>query len=518
MPETIRPESVWVDRFRRLLMTLRAPWYFATRQSYRQALVKGMLRGEVLVRSGVRRVTAPTREDETLRLVVRRGAPKVNLVVPTIAFDLRRTPKSHQACALIGALADLGLDFRVIAVEESSFPHEARVRAWLDGQGVMAASNQARVEILDGTGPFVPVGADDVFVVVGDRGHAVLLQERLAGRAAVNDAIYLVGPAASPAAGPGAQGLALAPDASRSDARAALAAIVEGASCQARQEFAHRSRLGLGYEVLKPLAADHAPGRTCLFVHFDPDGRIDPHVLRYLSALRGCGLDIVLISSGRLGREAFAAAEPLTVAAINRQNKGLDFSAWALALELYPQLLQSQSLLIANDSVYGPVGDLAALFQRMDSQPLDVWGALESRDIDRHFQSWFVNFGRAALQSETFRTFWSGVLPLDDKRAVIHQYEVPLWRTFEAAGLRVGAAVNCDTRRAHDNPALDGWRALLRMGLPFVKVQLLRDNPSQSTSLDGWARELRQYGYPAELVVDHLYRVRGPEAAAFKDG
>ena len=52
------PESVWTDRLRRLLMTLRAPWYFATRQSYRQALVKGMLRGEVLVRSGVRRVMA----------------------------------------------------------------------------------------------------------------------------------------------------------------------------------------------------------------------------------------------------------------------------------------------------------------------------------------------------------------------------------------------------------------------------------------------------------------------------
>lgn len=488
-------ESVWADRLRRLALMARAPWYFLTAQSYRQALVKGMLRGEVLVKSGVRKlIPLSGRRDKTLRLVLRRGAPAVNLVTSTIAFDIQPSDEGRRACAVLSALKGMDLDIRLIALEESSFPHEARVRRWLQDQGVLPPEAQARLEVLDGTEAFVAVSADDVFLVTRET-HAGLLRERFAERTATPDIHVLAGDAPA-------------------EALVGLASRLTG---KAPSPYADRSRLGLGYSVLKPLAETHEPGRTCLFVHFDPDGRIDPHVLRYMSALEACGLDIVLISSGPLRPEAFAEVEPLTVAAVARQNKGLDFSGWALGLELFPRLLQSEALLIANDSVYGPVGDLKAFFERMEREPLDVWGALESRDIQRHFQSWLVNFRRPALDSETFRAFWAGVLPLDDKRAVIHQYEVPIWRAFEAAGFRVGAAVSWDTRGSHDNPAMDGWRALLRLGLPFVKVQLLRDNPSLSTTLDGWASELRERGYPAELVVDHLYRVRGPEAAAFKD-
>jgi hypothetical protein len=489
-------ESVWGDRLRRVGLILRAPWLFLTAQSYRQAVFKGMFRGEILVRSGVRRLIAPSGEgSKTLRLVLRQGAPAVTLVTSTIAFDGPETAESRRTCSLLAALAKMDLDIRLIAVEDSTFPHEARVRRWLMDQGVIDPSVQGRLEVLDGTGPFVPVTAEDVFIVAGEEAQANLLRERFAQRAPAPDIHVMSGDIAE----------------------TALTGRVSRLKRKGPPTFPERSRLGLGYTVLKPLAATHKPARTCLFVHFDPDGRMDPHVLRYLSALKACGLDIVLISAANLRPEAFAAAQPLTVAAIARQNKGLDFSGWALALELFPSLLQSQSLLIANDSVYGPVGDLKAFLERVAAQPLDICGALESHDIERHFQSWFVRFDQRAVRSDTFAAFWSGVLPLDDKRAVIHQYEVPIWRVFEAAGFRVGAAVTWNTRGSHDNPAMDGWRALLNLGLPFVKVQLLRDNPSLSTSLDGWAAELKARGYPADLVVDHLYRVRGPEAAAFKD-
>jgi lipopolysaccharide biosynthesis protein len=126
-----------------------------------------------------------------------------------------------------------------------------------------------------------------------------------------------------------------------------------------------------------------------------------------------------------------------------------------------------------------------------------------------------VSFRGPVVRSEAFAAFWSGVLPLDDKRAVIHQYEAPIWRVFEAAGFRVGTAVPWEAHRLARNPAMDGWRVLLKLGCPFVKVQLLRDNPIPS-NLDGWDAELRRRSYPVELVIDHLHRVRGPEAAAFK--
>jgi hypothetical protein len=510
-------ETIWADRLRRALLIARAPWLFATVQSYRHALVKGMQQAEILVQSGVRRfIPPPTQKDRMLQLVLRQGPAAVNLVVSTIAFDLGESEEGRLAVAILRVLIDLDLDVRLIAVAESSFPHEARVRAWLQAQGVLAPSDQARLEMLDGTGPFVPVGPQDVFLVTAGKAEAALLRERFSGRDRRAEIHVVCGERGPAGASPeNIAELVVPTGASPQEMRAVLAGIVGRLTGQVPPRFAERSRLGLGYRMLKPLAPDHAPGRTCLFVHFDPQGRIDPHVLRYLSALKACGFDIVLISSGDLQAEALAAVDALTVAAITRQNKGLDFSGWALALELFPSLLQSQSLLIANDSVYGPVGDLPRFFEQMEAQALDVWGAIESRDIERHFQSWLVHFARPVLRSEAFRAFWSGVLPLDDKRAVIHQYEVPMWRVFQTAGFRVGAAVPWEGHELANNPTMHGWRALLRLGAPFVKVQLLRDNPV-SSNLDGWIAEMRRRGYPVELVVDHLYRVRGPEAAAFK--
>jgi hypothetical protein len=508
-------ESIWVDRFRRLLLMARAPWYFLTAQSYRQALVKGMLRGEVVVKSGVRKlIRGPTQRDRTLRLILSKATPAVDLIVSTVAFDLNPSAEGRLACSMIEVLAKLGLDIRLIAIEESPFAHEARLRAWLQQEGVIAPPSQVRLEVLDGTEPFVPVSADDIFIVLGGGAHAALLRERFTDRMARGE-VHVVVDDASAEVPEGFRRLALSLSASRPELRSALTDIAARLP-RPPSRFADHSRLGIGYTVVKPLPETHSPARTCLFVHFDPNGRIDPHVLHYLAALKACGLDIVLITSGELKPEAVAEADPLSVAILARENKGLDFAGWALAMELFPSLLQSQSLLIANDSVYGPVGDLEALFRRMEAASLDVWGPVESRDITRHFQSWFVNFRRPALQSDAFSTFWSGVLPLDDKRAVIHQYEVPIWRVFEAAGLRVGAVVAWDKHGFADNPAMHGWRALLHLGLPFVKVQLLRDNPTASV-IDGWAGVLRERGYPAGLVVNHLYRVKGPDAAAFRE-
>ena len=477
-------ETDWQDRRRRAGMMIRAPINFLTAQTYRQAIFQGMRRGEAFIRAGLRRIRrASPSADYPLPLVMTHGPPAVCVFVPSIAFDGEQSEDGRLACALLPELVAAGAPIRLIAVETPPGPHERRVRRWLQDQGVTPAAAQARLEIVDGSGLYIPIGAGDVLVTAGR--YEDQLRRRLAER-----------------------GLDAPVHRLEAGAQLERPAIAD--------PWPRRSRLGLGYRVLKSLASDHAPGRTCLFVHFDPGGRIDPCVLRYIGALKACGLDVVLISSCDLDAAAFAPAEPLLCAAICRQNKGLDFSGWALALELFPELACSERLIIANDSVYGPIGELEPFLERMEGEPYDVWGAVESRDIDRHFQSWFVCFRRPALLSPAFAAFWSSVLPMDDKSEIIRQYEVPILRTFEAAGLRVGAAVTAAAHRhTTSNPTMDDWRTVLEHGAPFIKVQLLRDNPLE-TSLDGWTAELSRRGYPVWLVLDHLYRVRGAEAAGFK--
>jgi hypothetical protein len=87
---------------------------------------------------------------------------------------------------------------------------------------------------------------------------------------------------------------------------------------------------------------------------------------------------------------------------------------------------------------------------------------------------------------------------------------------FKSQGFEVGAVVGCGQLKARvGNPTLHPWRNLLDLGVPFVKVQLLRDNPL-NTDLSGWISEVSRRGYPPRLILDHLRRVAGKGAAALQ--
>jgi len=270
-------------------------------------------------------------------------------------------------------------------------------------------------------------------------------------------------------------------------------------------------------ERLKDFAAGTRPARVCLFSHFDRDGIVDDYVLRYLDALRGCGLDIVFVSTApTLRPEALARVAPLCAAVLLRENVGFDFGSWRAALDSYPWILDGELLVVANDSVYGPVRALRPLFDAMSARACDFWGMTESRQLSQHLQSYFLAFKKECLQSETFRAFFADVAFFDDKKQVIDAYELTLTGRLAAAGLRWAAVaphVELDGRVL--NPVHHLWRSTLDGGVPFVKVELLRDNP-MNANLRGWQSFLRdRFGYDTEPILRHLRRIK-PNAAALR--
>ena len=85
---------------------------------------------------------------------------------------------------------------------------------------------------------------------------------------------------------------------------------------------------------------------------------------------------------------------------------------------------------------------------------------------------------------------------------------------MEQAGLSRGVYVPAASGSLQGgNPTLDGWRQLVsRHRFPFVKVQLLRDNPN-GNDISDWREIVAQAGYDTALIEAHLRRVR-PDAAA----
>jgi lipopolysaccharide biosynthesis protein len=291
--------------------------------------------------------------------------------------------------------------------------------------------------------------------------------------------------------------------------------------------------------------------RVVVFVHFDLAGEVQPYLLGYLQALRDQGFSIVFVSnSGKLAKEARATLQPLCAAILVRRNIGYDFGAMRDGLRYVASKTKDVDLLlILNDSVYGPLTDMAPLLEGIDFSKADVWGATESYQNRYHLQSYFIAAGPKALSSKAWNRFWNSVRPVQNKLWVILNYEVGMTRAMLKYGLRCAAVVPYKdltsridpaplVRRGRDepedsdpyiinrkehlerilknasnripmNPTAELWRQLMELRFPFIKRELLRDNPARVVDLADWREVARDAYESADFAVidDDLQKV-----------
>lgn len=238
--------------------------------------------------------------------------------------------------------------------------------------------------------------------------------------------------------------------------------------------------------VAVPRGALHLGARVALVCHHDPLGRLRDDLLHYLRTLRDAGFSVVLVSnSGALHPECMGAARTLCAAVLVRRNLGLDFCAWRDAMEyLGLPHTDTRQLLLANDSVYGPLRPLAPLLARIGDAP-GLWGLTDSRERGFHLQSYFLLAQADVLHSAAWQEFWRRVRPLPSKWLIVQRYEIGLTQGLLQAGFSCQALFSGVEQSSGTgaNPTLRRWHDLLEAGLPFIKREVLRNNPHAVTGL-----------------------------------
>lgn len=246
--------------------------------------------------------------------------------------------------------------------------------------------------------------------------------------------------------------------------------------------FTTGARAATEAEVTMLKAADPSlAGEICLFATFAPAPGLKPHVPAHVESLARAGFAVVLVVNTDLdpgGLRLDPALLDRLAGCIVRENVGFDFAAWGHAYSLGQGFPRCTRLLLANDSVIGPLDEraYATLIERLRASDADMVGLTENRMPHRHLQSYFLAFGPRALASDAFRRAFAGMRSLPTKELVIDAYETSLTRQFERAGLRAEAlfAPLYDEPRSGDDTTAR-WRELVEAGFPFVKASLLRD-------------------------------------------
>ena len=298
----------------------------------------------------------------------------------------------------------------------------------------------------------------------------------------------------------------------------------------------------LGHEIMRHRSPDQLVSawpegevplgpRVCVYVHWDGAGEVRDHVMHQVRSLAAAGMSVVFVTnSGRLREASMAALRVVCAGVIVRRNVGYDFGAWREGLaHLSLPRANTEMVVIANDSVYGPIRSLHEMFAAVDFDVADVWGCTDTWQSRYHLQSYMMMFSPRVVASEAWVKFWAGVRPTWAKHWLIRLYEIGLTQTLIKAGFSCRAiwpyqslvgqidlklletfkeddedAPNMadpivQARRSHVlrlreavtdrvplNPTSDLWRQLLVARFPFVKRELLRDNPSKVPDVVEW--------------------------------
>lgn len=195
-----------------------------------------------------------------------------------------------------------------------------------------------------------------------------------------------------------------------------------------------------------------APGQhVLLYASFDLHDRIGDHVKAQLAAYHEAGFRTVFVTTSAMFDDvAEAAVRPYCVASIHRSNIGIDFGSWRTGYDWLlrtpegPAMLEhAESVLLANDSCYGPFRPMLPFLERMRAAPTVVYGMTLSLEIRPYLQSYFLHFGRAIVARGLFREYMTVLVRLlGTKVAVARFLEVGGSAFLDERGVALQALVH----------------------------------------------------------------------------
>lgn len=289
--------------------------------------------------------------------------------------------------------------------------------------------------------------------------------------------------------------------------------------------------------------------RWCVYAHYDKHNEIQEYVYNALEKIKACGFAICFVSTNEtISLAAVSRLKSLASVVIKRKNLGYDFGSYkAGLLYLFSRASLDCSVLLANDSAYGPFGGLQEIIGA--SCQYDIFGITDSIEIEYHVQSYFMLYSERLVRSDAFWIFWQSVSDTSEikdfklKQDLILKNEIGGSQHFLRHGFKLGAAFpylkvlqqSFSSYVNHlslvlDKPAekfkpfvadlnssISYWNLLLEMGCPYIKKELLLRNPL-GLNLFGWDLHIHaNYKYNIELILDSIFPREIPAELLYGD-
>lgn len=287
---------------------------------------------------------------------------------------------------------------------------------------------------------------------------------------------------------------------------------------------------------------------VALYVHYSASGLISEMVRRQVAILRQAGFSVVFISmAAGIPASNWVDIQHLAALRVQRANFGLDFGAWRdLLPEVRRRWPDMTELLLANDSILGPIHSLESALLTMRSGGDGLFGLTESLQGGPHLQSYFL-LARGKPVVKDVMHFVEHLYIGHSKWLLVRMAEVRLSRWMRRRGHRVAVLFGYDRavrvavadpeergrlqsvykklgnlsrlsdaeavaalRRWPLNPTHHLWHVLAtRFDFPFIKTELVQRNPAGLPGVKEWQAVVPAHApCPLPVLLNHLETLR----------
>jgi hypothetical protein len=209
-------------------------------------------------------------------------------------------------------------------------------------------------------------------------------------------------------------------------------------------DFFHKVKRVFKQENLEVTQGDvEFNGKLCIFCSFALSG-IKSSTWNYLHDLKQNGFSIHLVSTAPLSECDLVRLKELCYKITQKENFGTDFSCFKISILEHYKI--AESILLANDSVIGPLFALREVFEEMENVKCDFWGMTDYIPFNEkkihHIASFFIFFKQNVIKDRSFLDFWKNFKPSSSRKKNVYFGEFKINEVLVKAGFKFESYVN----------------------------------------------------------------------------
>lgn len=278
--------------------------------------------------------------------------------------------------------------------------------------------------------------------------------------------------------------------------------------------------------IERPVALATGAKRVIFYLLYDARGTVDDYIPYKLARLRECADHIVVICNGGVNQAGFGVLQSVADEVWERDNVGFDVEGYKWAIETFGDRVRDyDELILMNYTWFGPIGEIAPLFRRMDALELDYWGVTDHSEftpnpitlegtMPRHIQSHWIAVRRRLFESDAWAAYWRDMPPIRSYSDSILNHESRFTAHFESLGFTYRVAYPHENYPGTPHPAFERAQQLLEDGCPVLKRRPFFHDPlylDREGVIGRWLLdEVEERGYPSGLILQNMAKTAQP--------